>query len=370
MTDPTPVIYILHGEDEFAISRFLAELETRLGDPGTAVMNSTQLDGRSLDLDELLSVATTIPFLAKRRLVVLMHPLANLANVSSQQKFLDLFEKIPSTTALVLVEYKLLTSERDRWKNKIHWLENWALKKINEDKKHDGPKRQDSQDQQDEFDGRDNRDTQKKLDKNGGVFIQAFSLPKGASMVHWIREQAKRSEGQFSFQAAELLASLSSGNPRLADQEILKLLAYVNYERSVEVKDVEALTADAGQGNIFALVDSIANKDGRNAISLLRRLLEYHESLSIFGMIIRQFRLLLLVHEILDMGQSRDVIMSELNVPKFVADKLISQARRFDITYLEDIYRCLLRVDEAIKTSQMPADLALETFVADFTAKT
>jgi DNA polymerase-3 subunit delta len=370
MTDSAPVIYILHGEDEFAISRFLTELESRLGDPGTAAMNSTQLDGRSLNFDELLSITTTIPFLAKRRLVVLIHPLVSLTNESSQQKFLGLLEKIPSTTALVLVEDKILTSKRDLKNKKIHWLENWALKKIEEHKNQDGQKRQDSQNQQDESDGQDMKDNQKKLDKNGRVFIQAFPLPKGASMIHWIREQAKRSGGQFSYQAAELLASLSSENPRLADQEIQKLLAYVNYERSVEIKDVESLTADAGQGDIFALVDSIAIKDGRNAISLLRRLQEYQESLSIFGMIIRQFRLILLVHEMLDMGKSREEIMSELIVAKFVADKLISQARRFNISFLENIYHSLLRVDEAIKTSQMPADVALETFVADFTAKT
>jgi DNA polymerase III delta subunit len=59
--------------------------------------------------------------------------------------------------------------------------------------------------------------------------------------------------------------------------------------------------------------------------------------------------------------------MRELKMHPYVADKLLIQARRFSLPDLEAEYHRLLDLDEAIKTGQMPGDLALETFVADFT---
>jgi DNA polymerase III delta subunit len=52
----------------------------------------------------------------------------------------------------------------------------------------------------------------------------------------------------------------------------------------------------------------------------------------------------------------------------WLADRLMLQARRFTVADIQDIYRRLLEVDLAVKTSQMPGDLALETLVASLTA--
>ncbi len=186
-------------------------------------------------------------------------------------------------------------------------------------------------------------------------------------MSRWIQERTERLGGQITPQATELLASLVSEDPRLADQEIQKLLAYVNYLRPVEVEDVTTLTADANQGDIFRMVDSLAMGDACNALGMLRRLLEYQDHISIFGMIVRQFRLLILTRELLDSGRGREEAPRELGVASFLADKLILQAKRFDMHSLEAIYHRLLEVDEAMKTSQMPGDLALETLVASLT---
>ena len=74
MSNPAPVIYLLQGEDEFAIAQFLTKLQTDLGDPGLAAMNITRLDGRTYNLDGLLTIAGAMPFLTSRRLVILEHP--------------------------------------------------------------------------------------------------------------------------------------------------------------------------------------------------------------------------------------------------------------------------------------------------------
>jgi len=330
MTRPAPVVYLLHGEDEFAIAQFVSELEAKLGDASLVALNTTRLDGRTANLDELPSVTSAMPFLAKRRMVILANPTARLSGQPAQQKFTDILNHIPSTTALVLVEYHLLTEERERKKGHIHWLELWA-----------------------------DQNTERAIKR-------AFMPPKGERLVRLIQDQAKAAGGQINSQAAALLATLVGDDPRLADQEVRKLLAYVNYSRTIQPDDVEALTADVWQGDIFVLVDALGNQDGRKAQAMLHRLLETQDAPSIFGMVVRQFRLLLLAREVLDQGGRVDDVGRELKVHHFVAEKVTSQARHFTLPLLEAVYHRLLEMDEAIKTSQVKGDLALDTLVADF----
>jgi DNA polymerase III subunit delta len=330
-TDPAPAVYLLHGDDEFAIAQFVAGLEARLGDPAIAAMNITRLDGRTADPAEAFSAAAAMPFLASRRLVILHHPLARLNSKTSQTSFLEQLEKVPASSALVLVEDKDLTDPRDRRKGKLHWLEKWAQA------------------------------------HTGHVYLKAFLMPKGAAMTRWIQERARSAGGQFTPQAASLLVTLVGDEPRQADQEIQKLLTYVNFRRPVEVDDVENLTADTAQGDIFAMVDALGNQDGHAALSMLHRLLETQDSFSIFGMIVRQFRLLLLAREVMDTGGHKGEVAQILKVHPYVAEKISEQAQHFSLPLLELVYHRLLDLDEATKTGQIPVELALDTFVAAFT---
>lgn len=166
--------------------------------------------------------------------------------------------------------------------------------------------------------------------------------------------------------AAEALAGLIGNDMRLAAQEIEKLLAFVKYQRPVEVDDVQALTADTLQGDIFQLVDALGNQQSRQAMAMLHRLLDQQDPLTIFSMVQRQFRMLLQAREILDIGGNEAQITRQLNLHPFVAGKVTSQARRFRLAEIENIYRQLLSLDEALKTGQIPAGLGLETFVAAF----
>ena len=331
MVDSAPVVYLLHGEDEFAIAQFVSEIEAKLGDSALASLNVTHLDGRSYNPEELMAAACAIPFLAKRRMVLLSHPLARLTSLSLRQNFLKQMEQIPPTTAMVLVEYKTLTDGRDRRRGKVHWLEKWAL--ANE----------------------------------GRVYLRSFPLPRGGAMGRWIQERAQKAGGKFTPQAAVLLGSLVGDDPRLADQEIRKLLAYANYQRPVEPEDVEKLTADYGQGDIFTMVDALGNRDGKQAIAMLHRLFEEQDPFSIFGMIVRQFRLLLLAKEVMDRGGQEADITRELKIHPYVAAKMKSQARYFSLPLLEAVYHRLLEVDTEMKTGQTEGELALDLLVTTFT---
>lgn len=326
-----PVIYLLHGDDEYAITQFIANMEAKLGDPSTVDLNVTRFKEGALPFDELASVVHAMPFLAERRLVVLYNPLGAMQSAAVRDRFKALLEKVPPTTALVIAIHRPLVAARDKRQGKQHWLQKWAQH------------------------------------QNGKVFEKELLLARGPELVRWIQKQAREEGGEITPDGAALLASLVDDDPRLAAQEISKLLAFVNYGRPVEPDDVEYLVASVGGGDVFAMVDALGNQNGQQALRMLHQLLDEDEPLRLFGMVIRQFRLLLLTRELLDSGHRESDIARELKTYPFVVRNLIPQTRNFSMESLENIYRRLLDIDEAIKTGQIEGDTALDTLVTALT---
>ncbi len=329
MTASPPVVYIFYGEDDFGIAQEIAAMQSRLGDSTAIEMNTSRLEGAALSLAELHSIGAASPFLARRRLVILKDPLGSLKNAQQRTRFLEILESLPETTALVLQISRALDQK--------HWLISWARK------------------------------------KESRAFVRQYGLEKGTGLARWIQSQASAEGGEFTREAAELLASVSGADKRLAAQEIEKLLAYCAYSRPVEIDDVQQLTVGTNQEGpyqVFNMVDAIGHRQTATALELLHQLLRHRDAAGLFGMVVRQFRLLLLARELLNGGQGPQQIAAELNVPGFVAQKIAQQARNFDLSALETVYRHLLNVDEAIKTGRSDAETALDTLIASLAAQT
>ena len=324
-----PVVYLLHGNDTFAMAQVVDGLYHHMSDPNTAEMNTTHLDGRLASLEDLRNAVFAMPFLADRRLVILSNPLARLAAESAQKRFIDILDRLPETTALVLLVEDQMSRKKWDVLPDGHWLDKWA----------------------------------KQAGKRS--FRQEYILPRQPSMPGWIRRQAENLGGKFDPAAALALANITGNDTRQTRQEIEKLLIYVDFKRPVEAEDVAELCSSAGQTDIFALIDGIANGDASSALRMLRGLLEEQEPAGIFGMITRQFRLLLMTREILDEGGKTETVQHDLSQHPFVTDKLIKQAEHFSMERLVTVYHRLLELDEAIKSNHMPPDLAIETFIVE-----
>jgi DNA polymerase III subunit delta len=320
-----PNIIFLFGNDEFAITRRLAEFSAIFTDPTSADMNTARLDARTVSEDELNNAVNSMPFLAKQRLVLLAHPSARYNKAEARKKFLEFIEKISDTTRLVMYE-----SVEPREAEK-HWLNKWA-------------------------------------EKSKLAQTQAFMSPRVREMSGWILNETKNQNGQIEKAAAEKLVEMVGADTRQAAQEISKLLAYVNWARPIKVADVEAVSIVTAEPDIFAMVDALALGNGKSAQKLLHRLLESDDPFSVWGMVVRQFRLLLQAREVIENRGGPREVEQALGVHSFVAEKVFSQAKRFSLPALEKIYHKLLEIDEAAKSSQVTLDLAMETLVVELTA--
>jgi DNA polymerase-3 subunit delta len=246
----------------------------------------------------------------------------------NRAKFLEILEKAQPSTTILLAEYEMLKSE--------HWLMRWAVAHGSGDAQA-GPR----------------------------VGIHLYNLPRNWEMPRWIESQARKLGGRINPDAAMRLAEMVGEDTRIADQELLKLLTYTGLERPVTLVDVNRVSVPGSQGDIFKLVDALGQRNGSQAQKVLHQLLEEEDAQALWGMIIRQFRLLLQVRELLDEGVPGPGIQKELRLHEYVAGKVTGQARRFTIQSLESIHHRLLEIDEAAKTGRMPLEVSLDTLVVE-----
>jgi DNA polymerase-3 subunit delta len=286
-------------------------------------MNTARLEARAASENDLNNAVNAMPFLAKQRLVLLGNPSGKYTTPDARKKFLAFLEAVPPTARLVLHEP---VEPKDVEK---HWLVKWAAKK--------------------------------------GAATQAFMLPRPKEMAGWIAAEAKRQGGGIEPKAAARLAEMAGADTRQAAQEVAKLLAYANWARPIRVEDVEAISLTTAEPDIFAMVDALAAGDGRTSQRLLHRLIENEDPFSVWGMIVRQFRLLLLAREVIEARGGQNEVAQALSVHPYVAEKVSGQARRFSLAALETIYHRLLAIDEAAKTGRVTLDLALDTLVVELT---
>jgi DNA polymerase III subunit delta len=335
MSEDKPVVYILRGDDREAIESHIDGFYGNLGKPNLADMNTSRLEGKSIDLNDLRAAALALPFLAQRRLVVVEDALKPYNGRGKQQvrsQLLSLLDSLPETTALVLVtpDTKKYSRGAIRWEtlDEKHWLIRWAA------------------------------------DAGARAYVVDCALPTDREMSSWVRQKAVEMGGSFTPHAAAILAEYVGTDTQRATQEINKLLTYVNFLRPVDDDDVRRLTAQDQQGDIFALVDAIGSRDAQKAQRMLHLLLEESDFMPLFGMIIRQFRLILQAREIIDMGGDTHEVAKLLHQHSFVAQKLSAQSRQFDLAALEMIYHQLLTIDLDMKTGGMAGDLALDMLIA------
>jgi DNA polymerase-3 subunit delta len=300
-----------------------------MGDPTMADLNTTRYDGREASEEVVRSAANSMPFLSDRRMVILTHPFARLTTEAARVRFRELLDGLPESTALVLIIED--SFERRDWSRlrQDHWLRRWFEAA--------GPR----------------------------AYYQLCQLPPHSSMPEWVRKEARSLGGQFSSEAAAALVSHIGNDTRTASLEIEKLLLYVDRQRPVEAQDVEELSTQTAQADVFQMVDAMSAGNASLALNLLHRLMEEEDELNLFGMIVRQFRLLLVGREMFAEGRTSADFAKGLARNEFVARKSMEQARRFSQDRLDSIYHRLLEIDEGVKTGQTSLPVALDVLVVE-----
>jgi DNA polymerase-3 subunit delta len=325
----TPTVYLFYGNDKLTINETIASMRVKLGDPSTADMNLQRFSGSELDMSDLIQSCTVAPFIAHRRLTIVDKAERLPTNPDWQSRFFEFLDTLPDTCALVFIE------DSEYYRNKKKKYESsspifqWAQ------------------------------------DHPESTYVQAYFVPRDAAFVSWLRNRCQMMGGEIEQSAAQLLADWVSEDPFLSNEELAKLLDFVDRARPIEVEDVQQLTPYRGQEDIFSMVDALGQRRGKSAQKFLHGLLAEEDIRYVFAMIVRQFRLLILSREALDAGDSPKQSLPK-NTPDFVINKISAQAKKFSMELLERIYHELLEIDLASKFGGLDLAISLDSFIAKY----
>lgn len=323
MAKRTPTYYIFHGEDDYSIKAQIKKMRDQMGDD----LNTTDFHDPKVSPMEVISAAQAMPFLSDRRLVIVHGMLDYLGKRGSTKaqkeqlkQLIAQLPDLPDSARLVFAESTTLSTKH-------------AIMKL--------------------------------LDSDASGYIKAFNAPKNPA--GWIKKRAEAYSVTIEPRALSALVSVIESDLRRADNELDKLAAYVGDGGTIREADVMLLTTYVPETNIFDMVDAIGQRDGQQAMQLLHKKLDVDDvdPFQIFGMIVRQFRLLLMAREVMDAGGTLGDAIEVMGIHRFPAQKAFNQARGFDMTTLSRIYEYLLELDVGVKTGKVDMVTGLDLFVAN-----
>ncbi len=132
---------------------------------------------------------------------------------------------------------------------------------------------------------------------------------------------------------------------------------------------MEAVSIVTASVDVFDLVDALGTQNGKMAQKLLHRLLEDKDAFEIFGMVVRQFRLLTIARDVMDEGGTLQEVTERAGGASFCGRKSLqtgapSRWRRF-----RPFITACWPMDDAAKTGLMPLDLALDTLIVELAGR-
>lgn len=303
--------YLLYGEEEFLKHSYKKKLREAIA--GDDRMNYNYFEGKSLDINELISLADTMPFFSEKRLILVED---SGYFKSAADALVDYLPNMPDTTCLIFVESAV--DKRNRLYKKVKDLGHAAQMK-----------RQD--------------------------FSQ---LSKWAGTI--LSQNGRR----ITSATMNLFLERTGDDMENIRMELEKLISYTMGSDVVTSEDVEAVTTVQVTNKIFDMVTAIVTRRTKRAMELYEDLLMLKEPpMRILFLIARQFNQLLQVKEQLLLGTGKDGIAAKLKVPPFVAGKMIPQAKTFTKEQILSYVTGCVEAEEAVKTGRLMDRLAVELVI-------
>ncbi len=321
-------LFLFYGEDSFSALEKLIDWKRKFvqkyGD-----LNLEVLEGGDLTAAELKNQIISVPFLSDKRLVVVMNFLAE-GDKDEQKEVLEVLQEIPEFTVVVFYENGKPDARMSLYKNLV------KRAKLEEFKTLDAP-----------------------------------------AIQKWILSRVQKYGGQLADSEARLLLEVIGPNLWLLDSEINKLILYADGKR-IDRAMIEKLVSPNPTTTVFKLTDTLGDKQVKEALKTLQILVQSgQELMGVLFMLVRHFRIMAQVKELLEEGRKSSEIATVLKEHPFVISKIIHQARNFSKFQIAETYQTLAEIDQSVKTGKIrlaPGDSseleqALEVMIVELCRK-
>ena len=309
MVDKVYMIIFLHGPDAFRSRQKLKELKNKfIKDVDASGINMQTLDGNTASPEAIENALITLPFLAKKRMVIIENILTSKRGEKSLEVVVNLIEKKSLENTIVIFWEEALDARK---------FKNPFVKKLLKEK-----------------------------------YLYSFELLSPKDLLIWVQNTVKNMGGTISLEAAQFLCDAIGNNLWEMHTELEKLANFKQKEEIV-LADIRNLSGAEVDENIFGLTDAIGNKNKKSALSLVQKFLSAGMSPSeLLHKCLWLARNLLMIKSFMQNNEraSQQDVARELGLHPFIAKKSLSQIKNFDLAHLKTMHEKILNIESKIKT--------------------
>jgi DNA polymerase III subunit delta len=182
----------------------------------------------------------------------------------------------------------------------------------------------------------------------------------------WIRDYLRSVDTEIDTAALGALTETLTSNLVTVQNELNKLASAALPSRRVTTQLVEQLSRRSREHMNWDLTDSIVSRNRRQALRVLRNLLDDGaEPVLLTAIIAGTFRRMGLAKELLVRGASSGEIFGEVRVPPFKQRAYISMLHEIDSHRMSEMIQRIAETDLAIKTSKATPRMQMEMLVCE-----
>ena len=169
---------------------------------------------------------------------------------------------------------------------------------------------------------------------------------------------------KISTEAVNLLINRVGNNLESIYQEVEKLKIYKIDDKIITIKDIEDLTIENTDIDIFKFIDDIINKNKQRSIKTYKELLKLNEEpIKIIALLSSKFRLMYQASILAKKGYTEENISDMLKVHKYPVHLAIISGYKYNPKILLKYLNELADLDIGIKTGVKDKELSLELFI-------
>ena len=310
-------VTLIHGDESYLIDNLTKYISENFLMPMYCDFNLTQIE-TIVDVDYVVGLAMTLPFLDERRIVLFQNTgMLKAVKDDQEDKLIKFLTDLPGHIYVVLSE-----SELDKRK-KIY----------------------------------------KHLSKVADVVtVDRLLRPE---LVKWIAKRFKMYNKEVSLHVVNYFIEMvnyldpESGKNLYDIDNTIRMMSGVN--GAIDESVINQYVEIPIEHNIFKMMDAISGRKMSEAIKILNYFVSGGEpEIKIFYLINQQFRNIYKTKLLLDAGHTSATVASKLDIHPFVAKKAGSFAIQFSNRQLGKIIEILEEVDIMMKSSGLPPLLLIE----------
>ena len=325
-------LYLFYGPEDYLMRHYTGLMEKSLLSEDLKTLNRVVLEGKA-EINKIRDNCETMPVFSDRKMVIvknsgLFKPAKKASETTSKKgkssgdDLTQLLKDLPDHVCLIFLEQEI-----DK-----------RLKAV--------------------------LDTVKKH----GLLVE-FAFQKPEDLVKWVVKKMRSAGVEIDISTASRLVENCEQGMTEIQNEVEKLVAYLEGNGKATIKDVEKVCTKSIKSKVFDLTDAISEKNSTRALKLLNYMVVLKEPIpKILFLIARQFRQILQVKLLQAEGKNTGEIASKLGLMPFIAGKLLKQASGFKVEGLKEAMEICLEYDIAVKTGRLEDRTAAELLIIEFSS--